>query len=81
MEDGDGEGAESSGGKIFFCVGRKLSSQAKVNGAHAFECWVRGPHGREDLSHGAYLLLHASLVDGLVVGRQDACAELVSKDL
>ena len=75
------EGADSSGGRIFFRVGCKLSPQAKFDGAHAVESWVRGPHRREDLSHGADLLLHASLVDGLVVGRQDACAYLVSKDL
>ena len=66
-----------SGVRIFFCVGRKLSSQAKVDGAHAVESRVRGPHGREDLSHGADVLFHASLVDGLVVVRQDACADLV----
>ena len=81
MEDGDGEGAYSSGGRIFFRVGLKMSSQAKVNGAHAVESRVRGPHGREHLSHGADVLFHASLVDGLVVGRQDACADLVRKDL
>ena len=81
MEDGDGEGEESSRGRIFFRIGRKLSSQENVDGAHAVESWVRGPHGRKDLSHGADVLLHASLVDGLVVGCQDACADLVSKYL
>ena len=81
MEDGGGEGADFSGGRIFFRVGHKLLSQAKVDGAHAVESRVRGPHGREDLSHGADLLLHASLVDGVVVGRQDACADLVRKYL
>ena len=67
MEDGDGEWADSSRGSIFFRVGCKLLSQAKVDGAHDVESWVRGPHGRKDLSHGADILLHASLVDGLVV--------------
>ena len=81
MEDGDGEGAESSGGSIFFCVGRKLSYQAKVDGAHTVESWVRGPHGREDLSHRADVLLHTSLVDRLVVSCQDACADLVREDM
>ena len=81
MEDGDGEGAEYSRGRIFFRVGRKLSSQPKVYGTHTVESWVRGPHGRKDLSHGADVLLHASFVDGLVVRRQDACVDLVSKDL
>ena len=81
MEDGDGEGADSSGGRIFFLVCRKLLSQAKVDCAHVVESWVRAPHGREDLSHGADLLFHASFVDGLVVGRKDDCADLVSKDL
>ena len=81
MEDGDGEGSDSSGGQIFFRVGHKLSSQAKVDGTHDFESWVRVPHSREDLSHGADVLLHASLVDGLVVGHQDTCADLVSEDL
>ena len=81
MEEGDGEGGYSSGGGIFFRVGCKLSSQAKVDCAHDVESWVRGPHGREDLSHGADVLLHASLVDGLVVGRLDACADLVRKYL
>ena len=81
MEDGDGEGAYSSGGRIFFRVGCKLSSQAKVDGAHIFESWVRGPHGREDMSHGADVLLHASLVDWLVVRCKDVCADLVSEDM
>ena len=79
--DGDREGADSSGGRIFFRIGLKLSSQAKVDGAHAVESRFRGPHGREDMSHGADVLFHASLVDGLVVGRQDACAYLVSEYL
>ena len=79
--DADGEGVYSSGGMIFFCVGRKLFSKAKVEVAHAVEFWVRGPHGREDLSHVADVLFHASLVDGLVVRHQDACADPVSEDL
>ena len=81
MEDGDGEGAYSSGGRIFLKVGCKLSSQAKVDGAHTVESWVRGLHGREDLSHGAELLLHALFVDWLVVQCEDACVDLVSEDL
>ena len=81
MEDGEGEWADFSGGRIFFRVGLKLSSQAKVDGAHAVESRVRPPHGREDLSHRADVLFYASLLDGLVVGRQDACVDLVSKDL
>ena len=81
MEDGDGEGAYSSGGRIFLRVGCKLLSQAKVDGAHAVESWVRGPHGREDLSHGAEVLLHASFLDWLVVCCEDACADLVSEDM
>ena len=81
MEDGDREGADSSGGKIFFRVGRKLLSQAKFDGVHSVESWDRGPHGREDLSHGVDVLLNASLVDGFVVSCQDACADLVSKDM
>ena len=81
MEYGDGEGTYSSGGRIFLRVGCKLSSQAKVNGSHTVETWVRGTHGRKDLSHGAELLFHASFVDGLVVCGKDACADFVSKDL
>ena len=72
-----GRGLDSSGDRIFFHVGRKLSSQEKVHGAHAVEYRVRGPRGCEDLSHGADVLFHDSLVDGLVVGHQDACADLV----
>ena len=81
MEDCDGEGAYSSGGRIFFRLGCKLLSQAKVDGNHTVESWVRGPHGRKDLSHGSDILFHASLVDWLVVRCEDACADLVSKDL
>ena len=62
-------------------VGCKLLSQAKVDGAHTVESWVRGPHGRKDLSHGAEVLLHASFVDWLVVCCKDACADLVSEGL
>ena len=78
MEDGNGEGAYSSGGRIFLRVGCKLSSQAKVDGAHTVESWVRAPHGRKDLSHGSDVLFHASLVDRLIVSCQDACADLVT---
>ena len=81
MEDGYGEGVYSSGGSIFFCLGRKLSSQAKIYGAHSVESWVWGPHGRKDLSQGADVLLHTYFVDRLVVGRKDACADLVREDL
>ena len=81
MEDGNGEGADSSGGRISFLVHRKLSSQAKVNCAHVVESWVRGPHGHEDLSHGSDVLFQALFVDGLVVGRKDTRAYLVSEDL
>ena len=81
MEDGDGEGADSSRGRISFCVGCKLSSQAKVYGAHGVESWVWAPHGCKDLSHGADVLLHATFVDRLVVGRKDACADLVNEDM
>ena len=70
-----------SGGRIFFLLCRKLSSQAKVGCAHVVESWVRVPHGREDLSHGADVLFHTSFVDGLVVGHKDARADLVSGDL
>ena len=58
-----------------------LSSQAKVDCAHAVELWVRGPHGHEDLSHGAEVLFHTSFVDWLVVCGKDSCADLVSEDL
>ena len=81
MEDGDGEGSYSSRVRILLRVCCKLLSQAKVDGAHAVESWVRGPHGREDLSHGAEVLLHASFVDWLVICFEDACADLVSEDL
>ena len=81
MEDGDGKGEYSSGGRIFLRVGRKLSSQAKVDCAHAVESWVRGPHGREDLSHGAEVLFNTLFVYGLVVCCEDSCADLVSEDL
>ena len=81
MEDVDGEEGDSYRGKIFFLVCYKLLSQEKVNCAHVVESWVRVPHGRENLSHGADVLLHASFVDGLVVGRKDACADLVREDL
>ena len=56
------------GGRVFFCVGRKLSPKAKINGAHGVESWVWAPHGRKYLSHGADVLLHASFVDRLVFG-------------
>ena len=79
MEDGDREGEDSSGGRIFFLVGRKLSSQAKVDCAHVVESWVRGSHVREDLSHREDVLFHASFVGGLIVGDKDARVDLVSK--
>ena len=81
MEYGNREGEDSSGSRIFFRVGRKLLSQAKVDGAHVVESWVRGPYVRKYLSHGADVLLHASFADGLVVGCKDLHEDLVSKDL
>ena len=81
MEDGDGEGVDYYGSRIFFHIGRKMLSSAKVDGAHVVESWVRGPHGRKDLSHGANLSFQALFVDGLVVGRKDARADFVSKYL
>ena len=68
-------------GRIFFHVCRKLSSQAKIDGAHGVEPWVWAPHGRKDLSHKADVLLHDSFVDGLVVGCKDTCADLGREDL
>ena len=81
MEYGDGEGSYSSGGRIFLQLGCKLSSQAKVDVSHTVESWVRGAHGRKDLSHGAEVLFHTSFVDGIVVCGEDACADFVSDDL
>ena len=40
MEGGDGEGVYSSGGSIFLRISCKLSSQAKIDGAHGVESWV-----------------------------------------
>ena len=68
MEDGDREGAYSSGGRIFFRVGRKLLPQAKTDGSHGVESWVWGPQGLKVLYHGADVLLHASFLDGRVIG-------------
>ena len=68
MENGDREGDDSYGGRIFFLIGRKFSSQKKVDCAHVVESWVRVPHGCEDMSHRANILFHASFVGGLVVG-------------
>ena len=81
MEDGDREGAYSSGGRILLRVGCKLSSQAKVDGSHTVESWVRGTHSREDMSHGAEVLFDTSFVYGLVVFCEYSCADFVSKDL
>ena len=75
-----GRGRNLPGRGVFFCVGCKLSSQAKIDGAHGVESWVWVPHRHKDLSHGAGVLLHASFVDRLVVGCKDACADLVSED-
>ena len=63
----------------FFLVGCKLPSQTKVNFSHCVDSWVRVPHDREDLSHGAGVLFHIYMLDGIVVSRKDACADLVSK--
>ena len=43
--------------------------------------WGYGPHGREYLVHRANVLLYASLLNGLVVGHEGACADLVREDL
>ena len=51
MEYGDREGAYYSGGGVFFRVGRKLLSEAKIDGSHGVESWVRAPYSREDLYH------------------------------
>ena len=76
-----GSGKTLPGGRIFFIVGCKLLSQTKVDCSHWVESWVRPPHGREDLSHRADVLLHAYFAGGIVVSRKDACVELVRKGL
>ena len=81
MEDGDKEGAHSSGGRIFFRVGCKVLSQEKIDGAHVVESWVWVPHSCKDMSHRVDVLFHTLFVDRLVVGCKDACADLVRKDL
>ena len=42
---------------------------------------VRGPHGREDLSHKADVFLHTSFLNDFLIDRKDSCVYLVSKDL
>ena len=59
MEDGDGEGVDSSEGRIFFLICYKILSQAKVDCSHVVESWVRGPLGRKYLSHRADVLFHS----------------------
>ena len=81
MEDGYEEGKYPSGGSIFLRVGQKLLSQTKVDGAHCVESRVWIPQGRKDLTHGADVLLHTSLVERLVVSCKAACADLVIKYL
>ena len=76
-----GRGRTLPGGITFFCVIRKRSSQAKIDGANGVESWVWSPHGRKYLSHGADVLLHSLFVYGLVVGCKDACEDLVRKYL
>ena len=77
----NGSGRTLSGG-VFFLVCCRLSSQVKVDGEHRVESLVSPPpHNRGDMSHGSDVLLHTSLVDGLVVSIQDACIDLVIEDM
>ena len=53
----------------------------KVDCSHCVESRVRFPHGHEDLSHRVDVLLHDYLVDELVVGSKESCADLLIEDL
>ena len=77
MENGGSKGAESCGWRVFSLVGRKLSAQAKVDGAHSIELGVWVPHGREDLAHRADVLLHTYFLNNLIIDCKDSCAYLV----
>ena len=57
------QGGGSCGRRIFSLVGRNLSAQEKVDGAHYIELVVWGTHGRKYLAHGADVLLHNFLMD------------------
>ena len=81
MENEYREVVDFSGSRIFFCVGQKLSSKTKFNGTHCVGCRVCGPHDCKELSHGAGVLLHSSLLDSIVIERKDACEDLVSEAL
>ena len=68
-------------GEEIFIECCKISNQAKVDGTHCVDYWVRGTNNHKYLSHRAGILLHNLLVDGMVVGIQGDCTELVRKDL
>ena len=69
-------GGGSCGQSIFSLVGRNLSAQEKVDGAHSIESGVWGPHGREYFTHGADVLLH-NFFNGLLLDCKYSCAYLV----
>ena len=45
LEDRDGDGADSCRRRVLFCVGRKLSAQAKVKFSQLVVSGVAGPQG------------------------------------
>jgi hypothetical protein len=80
-EEAERDGAHASGRRVLLIVGPELSVEAEVGGAETVVAGVRGPHAGEDLGHGAKVLLHGPLANGLAVGGKLSRADFVSEHL
>ena len=58
-----------------------MASQTKVEFYHGFMAGVVGPHGCEDFTNGAEVLLDQSLLDGLPMGGQKSSTDVLGKKL
>ena len=74
-------GAHSYWIRIFLLIGRQLASQTRVKFSHAVVAGVVGPHGCEDLTDRAEVLLDQYLLDGLHLRVQNSGMDALVKNL
>ena len=73
-KDWDWEGTYLRGGGVLANLCRQISPQPKVGYSHCVEYGVKGPHCNEYFPHGAEVLLHAMILNGVSISGEDPCS-------
>ena len=81
LEDRDGYGADLCSRRVFFCIGRNLLSQAKVELSQLVAPGVAGAQGCEYFPNVTKVPLHGPLLDEYPAGFQKAGAHNIGEDL